>query len=289
MESVTRTIYSAYNQMCVRNKQAITPFTGSTLNEKFNVDAVGNLVDTSIPTDSYLAIGKGGATYTLSGGNVTVVPKKHLPTHCALYDHMPFIARRVTEDLSYLTGSDKYRMRVVREISGVDYAFYFLRVIDTAGMTASLEKRTVTNGTFSSVTFTPGVSDIAPAVPAESVLDVVNPTSAYLIATAAVTVILKNDEINEIISACDLYFAAEAKPVSVPFVINEIGIVSGVEKNVQITIGESSVSRKEVSNAQMSVFIYKFMTLKETSPDISLSFDMGSSTPISDGNPVFTF
>lgn len=289
MESVTRTIYAAHNQMCARNRQSILPFPGSTLNEKFNVTAVGENVYTNLPTDSYLAIGKGGALYTSSGNTISVVPKKHLATHCSLYDHMPFIARRVSEDLTSLTGADDYRLRVVKDIDGVAYAFYFLRVIDTTGMVTSLERRTVSNGTFTSVAFTPSVSDKTPSLPAVSELNVVNPVSGYLISTATVTVTLSNEDIGEIISACDLYFADEDKPASVPFVVNELAIVSGVEKNVRITIGSLPVSRKEVGDAQISTFIYKFFSLKEDSADISLSFDMGSSTPISDGNPVFSY
>lgn len=290
MESVTRTIYAAYNQMCVRNKQTITPPTGSTLNDKFTVSSVGTLVDNvSVPTDSYLAIGKGGANYTSLDGAITATPKKHLSTHCSLYDHIPFIARPVSDDLNALTGSEKYRLRVVKEVGNVSYAFYFLRVIAANSVDVKMEKRVVNNGVFSSTDFVPDATYTTPTEPVSTVLNVSNPTSTYLIATASATVELTNADINEVINACNLYFNDDASYASIPLVINEIAIVSGVETNIQLTTGEFSVPRKEVSLAQISTFIYKFFSLKTTTPFIIFSFDMGTSMPISDGDPVFSF
>ncbi len=276
MESVTRTIYSDYLNIFARLGLTWRPHPGTTMNELYNVLSDPALVADKIPTDGYLAIGNGGALYTKDGANViSATPIKHSKKHPFLYSQIPFIARPVTNDLKLIDGLDNYRMRVVRpDVNGVDTAFYYLKKIDMSVVSPTVNKRTVSDGAFSSSVFAPAADDLVPTVPVDNNFSVTNPTAEYLVASASTSIILTATEVSEIAAACAVLPQA---PLTAPFVVNEFAIVSGVEHVSSRSLNGAVSDYNEAIGTQVSCFIYKFYLLDGT--EISFPVDLGSVEP----------
>lgn len=274
MEEVTRTIYSAHITTCLRANKIPLIIPGSTLNEKYGILPTLTFAANEIPTDSYIAIGNKGATYSVDGNSViSITPIKHTPTHTCLYRGIPFIARKVSEDLSNAERAS-YRMRVVQLIGSVEYAFYYLKKLNTSITTVSTEVRSVVNGVPSSTAFTVSLEDTTPLQATEVPLNISNPESSYIVSTASNTFTLSLGEVNEIIAAGVL--------LNMPAiaVINEIAIVTGVDTQSTVPNGSSSsITYTEVKGAQISSFIYRFYTLTGNTTGISLPLELGTCTP----------
>jgi hypothetical protein len=269
MENVTRTIYSTHLQTCIRADKPVTIFTGSTLNEKWGVLPNSQLTAGMIPKDNYFAIGNGGADYT---SGLTANPKLHLPTHCSLYNQIPFIARPVHQDLPS-TLKAKYRLRKV--INGV--AYYFLKVIDKTGVTVTTEVRNVVGGSVTPAPFSVADSDKLPVPPSNSSYVAGAPLLTYYLSTANVNIVLTPSDLTEIVNACALLF----NNTTGPYVINEFAICSGVDVgNTTEPINGTMYTYTEVIAAQISAFLYKFFAIQSGgSATITLPVNLGCVFP----------
>lgn len=110
----------------------------TTLNEKYNILPTMNVPTGVLPKLMYLGIGIDGI-----GTNVKVGTHKYI--HGTLYDSIPFICRNINNDLTTVEAS-KYRMRVLKTIGGIDYAFYYLKHIESIADTVNTKVITKTAG-----------------------------------------------------------------------------------------------------------------------------------------------
>lgn len=275
METVCRTGYSALLQTCKLWNIPFTPPPNSTLNQKFNVAASEVLAVNEVPSLSYVAIGNKGSTYEIGqGGYVLTDPVPHLPRHAAAYNFIPFIARPVDSDLSAGERS-RYRIRVLQTIGGVQYALYYLRVIDKSSLVAELVLRNVNNGVITDTPFVPSVSDLSPEHPVLSNPDLNTPNGDYLVVQSKTNFILNHAEITDIREACQILYGDPRYAV-----INEIMLCTGVDKVVTGQFGSTTSNYTEAVCAQVTSFIHQHHALTESSTEVNIGLNAGSVEPL---------
>ena len=124
--SAQRTIYSISLELDSRIGKPFEALENTTLNEKFGVASKINLDDGEYPEIKYYVIGVGGNDFIK--GNQGYNYSSHSPIDAALFQHIPFVMRPVNNDLLE-SEKTQYRMRVIEEINGVEYACYYLKLI----------------------------------------------------------------------------------------------------------------------------------------------------------------
>ena len=103
-----------------------TPILNTTLNEKFGVYVNDSIPVGQWPIISAYAIGIGGNKTVDVAGEYNY--SEHGPLDAALFQHIPFIIREASQDLT-ATERAKYRMRVIEKINNREYIAYYLKNI----------------------------------------------------------------------------------------------------------------------------------------------------------------
>lgn len=275
MESIVRTIYAAHLQTCKLLGRPFTALPNSTLNQKFSLfDQEVNGAN-ELPTLKYIAIGNKGSTYDIGADNY-ILPKPipHLPRHASLYNFIPFIARTTDNDIDAATRSN-YRMRVIRDVNGTQYVFYYLKVLNTTNVAPEVELRNVNNGVITSTPFSPILSDLSPTPPVLSNVNLNTPNGDYLVSTAKIDFELTQPEINDIIDACNILYGDDRYAV-----INEIALCTGIDRTLSGTFNNTVAPYTDVVLAQVAAFISQYHALYRTQTDFSMTFDVGAVEPL---------
>lgn len=267
-----RTIYAAHLSTCKALGRPHTLHPNSTLNQKFNLFKDDVPAINQYPVVGYVAIGNKGATYEVTSSNyVLTSPVPHSPRHAALYNHIPFVVRPINDDLPP-EERIKYRLRVPVSVDGEPHVAYYLRSLTLEDVIPTTELRNVSAGNITTDTFTPSVGDLNPPHPTISNIDLNDPSGDYLISSAKVNLILNNNDIVNIRDACEQLFGDPRYAV-----INEIALVSGVDKIQQGTFGSVTSNYMEAIATQVNAFIYQYHALTESTTEVQLRFDIGSS------------
>lgn len=98
----------------------------TSLNEKFSVLANEPMPENDYPTLQYFCIGIGGNQIVDDNNNL--VYSEHSPLDGALFKHIPFALKPISADLNPEERAN-YRLRVVENIEGTEYAAYYLKKI----------------------------------------------------------------------------------------------------------------------------------------------------------------
>lgn len=107
--------------------QPYTPLENTTLNEKFNI------LDRTSPGNAYpclnvFVIGVGGLQNIADDNNYSY--SQHSPIDGALFEHVPFIVRDTSSDLTAAEKAE-YRLRVIKNVNNKEYICYYGKVIPT--------------------------------------------------------------------------------------------------------------------------------------------------------------
>lgn len=275
METIVRSIYGSHLMTCKLLNRPFTVLDNSTLNKKFNVypdevPSTGEYADLK-----YIAIGNKGVDYEIGANNyILTKPTPHLPRHASLYNFIPFIVRPLTNDLSASERSN-YRMRVINNIGGVDYAFYYLMVLPLNTVIPSVELRNVNDGVISSNTFTPDQSDLSPTPPVISNVDLNNPNGDYLVSTAKVNFSLDQLAVTEIMDACNLLYGDVRYAI-----ISEIALCTGIDRTLTGTFGSATLPYTESVATQIAAFIHQYHALTSNTTGVNIEFDIGAVEPL---------
>jgi len=271
VESVTRTIFNAHLQTSRELSKPFTVLPNSTLNQKFNLfpNEVTNINE--YPNLGYIGIGNKGASYEVTEtGYILTTPIPHSPKHASLYNFIPFVVRDINNDLSS-NERLKYRMRVPLMVGGTQYVAYYLRTLDLANVIPGVELRNVNNGTITTNSFEPSLSDLSPIPIDISNVNLNNPNGDYLASTAKVLFTLNQQDITEILNACDLLFGDPRYAV-----INEIALCTGLDKVLQGTFGNSNSNYTDVIVTQVAAFISQYHALTANTTQVQIELDIGS-------------
>lgn len=275
METVVKTIYSTHIQTIKLLNKSLTVLPNSTLNQKFNLFAneVPSINET--PVLGYVGIGNKGASYEVtSTGHILTTPIPHLARHASLYNFIPFVIREVNNDISS-TERTRYRMRVPMTINSVDYVAYYLRAFNLTNVVPEVEIRNVNNEIITTAFFTPSLSDLSPTPPVISNNNLNNPNGDYLVSTAKIDFVLSQNDVQEILQACDIIFGDPRYAV-----INEIALCTGIDRVLRGTFGTTVGNYTEVVVAQVATFISQYHALTSNTTEVNIKLDVGGVEPL---------
>lgn len=275
MELYRRTVYGADLQTCQLLGLPYTPKPHTTLNEKFGINAAASIGVNEKPIMQYVAIGIGGHTAIAgAGGKIKIHPVQHSASDAALYEHIPFVMRPLDNDLSS-TEMARFALRKVLTHAGVDYAAYYLRRIDLAGVSTKYKKKTVLAGVETVTDFVPDASCLSPVAPTTA--PGANTTDGtYIYATAQVKIAFDAFDITEILNATKLLYGQEDYAI-----LSEFGFCTGIDRQMQAQgNGGSTFNMNEVVCAQVFCHVFGLQPAYMQKGGFEAIYDIGISEPL---------
>lgn len=225
-----RTLYNVDLHLHQLLGKTYEPIENTTLNEKFHVLPNEKLPEGIYPTLKYYAIGVGGTA------NIENVNKysfsEHLAVDAALFEHIPFIMRNINEQDLTIEERANYRLRVVKNFNGINYACYYLKLIPSYELKPTFHMiRTVEDGisvsspTLSVLNMTD--SQILSPLPTNRNLTYKNQNNlGFVTKVAKLTFSLTPQELEEI-NNCLKLMDLDNKGLT------ELGLITGYDKELQ--------------------------------------------------------
>jgi hypothetical protein len=275
MENIVRTVYGAYLQTTQLLGLPLIIKPNSTLNEKFNIHSSIAVADSDKPAMRYIALGNGGhrmVTGTNGIGRPEVI--QHVPRNAALYNHLPFVLRLPTEDLTPIERL-KYRLRRLETHDGITYVAYYLKVLDLENVVPQLELRTVSDGVTTSTEFSPTLADLNPTPPAINSGGVLTTTGDYIAATGKVPFIFTATDVVEFLNVANIIYGDEGYAM-----ISEVALCSGVDRVVTGDFNGVTTGYTDAIGVQVCNFISQFIHIPSNNAGIEYTYDVGSVEPL---------
>lgn len=270
MYATVKTIYNTQLELLEALKEPFQPMDYSTLNEKFNIEANTTLPIGLYPELKYIAIGRGGHRGRITTDGLTIIDVlQHNIVHASLYEHIPFILREVTNDLSAAERSG-YGMRVLVEKDGVNYFAYYLKRIDLSTTYPTTDELTVANGETTSIPYIPVPAQLNPT-PIPYSNSVANAsTGKHISVSSTLELNLSEVDIAEIIAAVETIYGDVGYAV-----ISEVATVSAIIDTVNTTLGGVNISYDEALAAQIMTHVPTNVALQFTTRSINHRYDIG--------------
>lgn len=141
--SSQRTLYNIDLQLRQTSGIPYKLMPNTTLNERFNIEPNYNFGENEYPSLKYFTIGVGGDD--VLDGSIGYPVSKHSPVDASLFKPIPFVMRKVSEDL---TESERinYRFRKQEYINGENYICYYLKLITGFNIRDEFYKINTING-----------------------------------------------------------------------------------------------------------------------------------------------
>lgn len=275
MEHVVRTVLGALLQTSQLLGKPVIVKPNTTLNQKFNIQPDITISDQDHPSMTYVSIGNGGHRMNIGVNNIArPEPIQHTPRDAALFNHLPFVLRLPSEDLT--AGERiKYRLRRHETHDGQTYVAYYMKVLDLSETVPQLELRTVTDGITTSTPFEHTLADLNPTPVNMTPGGVLQTSGDYIAATAKVPFIMNENDINEFLNVANIIYGDEDYAM-----ISEIALCSGVDRIVVGDFNGTSGSYTEAIAVQVCSFINAFFSAKFSNNGINILLDTGSSEPL---------
>lgn len=272
MTSSTKTIWFTDLILCMSTGDDYIPRKNTTLNEKFNIKIEDNLLITENPTIKYFALGNGNMRI-LPGGEDMLYYSNHKVTDGALYNHIPFIARESKFDLNNDEKS-KYRMRKLLNVNGIEYAVYYLKVIDTTKVKNQLLHITTSEISMPKIELlSTNDSSILEPIHREVDSPIENIGDEYVTTSNQITITLTTQELEEIKSAMELLSLDVISKE-----INEIALCTGIDSF------DHSAFTNEAIKSQIAIFVdvnYDIQESINTDNGFFREIEVGGMQPLS--------
>lgn len=281
---IKRTIYGSALQTAklIDVPHVIQP--NSTLNEKFSVADDFILPDDQVPFLGYYCIGRGGhknATGPDGAPLMSLVP--HQARDAALFEHMPFIMREVTNDLTDAQRAN-YALRVEQTHDNRQYYAYYLRRLDMSTTIPTVEYTVTTAGNSTTVPFEPTQGDLSPTPVDVPSTGTINTSGDVLSVRAPVSITFDKDDVSELENACEIIYGSAEYAV-----ISEIGLCTGVDVDMPFQPETGSpYTVKEAGAVQVMSHLGCLYVLSFSNNGFDLLLDLGASEPLPVGTQGIT-
>lgn len=273
--NVVRTAIAGYIQSGQYVGLALPLLPNSTLNQKLGINQNKDITTEDKVAVRYLAIGnKGHGFVTGANGLVKWEAKHHTARHTGMYNQLPFVLRRVDDDLPAAQRS-RYRLRRLEDHNGVSYAAYYLRVLDMSDVAPSIELRTVVDGVTTSTPYTPTLDDLNPVPPVLVAGQAVTTTGDYIASTTKVPFVMSADDIQEFVDACKIIYGSDGYAV-----ISEMATIAGADRVVQGDFQGQQTDYVDVVRAQITSFISTAFIADFQTDGFTLNIDVGNIEPL---------
>lgn len=220
----------------------------STLNEKFTINASASLGTNELPRVSYFGVGNGGHKSQSGVNNFPLLSNEiHRSRDTGMFNQLPLVLRPISDDLTTAQQA-LYCLRRVENHNGADYFAYYLKRFDKSGLQIKVQDRIVDeNQETTLLPFEPQSTDLSPEPEDLSNGGVNSVTGKYISATVNLKIPFSPFDAEELLAACEVIYGSEYYAV-----ISEIGLVSGVDRTVNVTDGHGgTISFNEVVCAQI--------------------------------------
>lgn len=275
MRIITRTLLGANLQTALLLNLPFTVSASTTLNEKFNIEAGTALDPGVIPKVRYYCIGNSGhRVITGADGIPYTSPINHRASDFALFNHLPFVLRELSDDLT-LTQRAAYGLRKLEVINGVNYIAYYLKRIDVSSVSTEMYHTTVVDGISSTVPFIPGNDNLNPEHPALPNEGVISTDGNYLTASAIVPINFTEFDVTELMNVASILYDNEERAI-----ISEIGLCSGVDKVVTSTGAGGNINYNEAIAVQIVTHITGYYPVGFTNIGFELQIEAGATEPM---------
>lgn len=273
--NVTRTIYSGYLQ--TYKYLGIFPYKphkNTTLNEKFGVLADVEPAGEQMPNCRYLVIGNmGHRNVKNEDGSDESEVVIHRSNHAALYNHIPFVMRKMDNDLTAIQRAS-YGLRVIESWNGEDYIVYYARRFNVSLVKPQLIEVETINGIQSTKPYIPSVDDLNPKRPELTNNGTVVGSNRNISSSAIITVELTAEDVYEIVQAHRIRTGSSRSPV-----ISELGICSGIDRQHEAVTPSGSFQYTEIAACQINTFIASNHPIGFNSSGLTLRLDVGNTEP----------
>lgn len=254
------------------------PFT--TLNEKLGIyrEESLNLSPRTYPQTRYMCIGdKGHKNIKLQPHDVeTVVPIQHLATDASLKRLIPFVMRKLGEDLTDVE-KEKYGLRRKEVFNGEEYWCYYLRRIPTN--TTNIEMAHVTidqDGNRLTTPFTPTRENLDPELNDYSYKGTNTIKAEYIESYAILDLSFDADELKELRNVALIRYGDVRAAI-----ISEIGLVAGIDNKIEyIRDDGSNGSMREVLGATLCNIAATFHSAYFQNEYVEIKIAIGNGVPL---------
>lgn len=272
MRTITRTIYGARLQSLQYFGLPYTHVNHTTLNEKFDIFPDQRPEPGEMPRNRYFVIGNRGHRNAVGADGFPLTDElQHQPSDGALFSHLPFILRRVSEDLSPSERA-KYCLRKAVTFNATNYYAYYGKRLDLAQSEPSMLSNVVDLGNTTTTPFIPSGANLNPTIPNIPPTGAVVTSGDYLSVSTLIDLSLDEADIAELMEVAAIIYGDEKYAI-----VSEMGVVAGVDK---ILTGPGGVNYNEVVEAQITTHITDYHALKYSNNGLKLTLDVGAVEPL---------
>lgn len=275
MGNTVRSVYGAALQTSQLLGLPVPIRENTTLNQKFNINKDIAVASTDNIAMRYATIGNGGHKMIVGANNIPY-PKaiQHTPRHAGLYNHLPFVLRRPSEDLTPQQ-RQAYRLRRLETHDNTVYVAYYLKVLDLSNTSTQLELRHVENNATTSTEFQATLADLTPEPPAIDPNGVLTTTGDYIAATAKVPFIMLENDVDELLNVANVIYGDPNYAI-----ISEIGLCAGADRIVTGDFNGVATSYTDAIGVQIIDFMSVFYPVAFSNKQVNLTFDVGDVSPL---------
>lgn len=278
MRNVTRTVYGAAMQTAQYLGKSYLAQENSTLNEKFGIESNAAPGDEEQHAVNYFCIGNGGhRAITGADGIAYTTPNNHSATDAACFNHVPFVLREVSNDLSVEQRAD-YALRRLENHDGAQYVAYYGKRLSLQNVNVNLQKTQIDGNNQTTVPFVPTAANLSPTPISENAGDdnIIVASGEYVSGSAVVTINFNQADVAELREVARILYGDEKYAV-----ISEVALVGGVDRIVSGSgAGNSTVNYTEVIAAQITTFISTYYQLNMQNNGFTFTADVGITEPL---------
>lgn len=277
MRKITPTIYGSKLQTSLLLGLPFTIDTNSTLNEKFDIQAGVAPPNNELPRVRYLAIGNGGHTVVSGGDGIPYTsPLTHRARDAALFNHLPFVLREVTNDLT-ISERGNYGLRREETHNGKQYYAYYLKRLPIAEETlAEMHYTSVEDGVSTTTPFVPTTADLNPEPPELPSTGVITSNGDYLSASAIIPIDFAAKDVNELINVAKIIYGNENLAL-----ISEFALCSGADRTVSGQgAGGTQFNYKEAVGVQVAMHVTAYYPVGFTNEGFEFKLQVGKTEPL---------
>lgn len=278
MRNVTRTVYGAAMQTAMYIGKPYQVQASSTLNEKFGIQVNALPGNTDRHAVRYFCIGNGGhRAITGAEGLSYTTPNHHEATDATCFNHLPFVLREVTDDLSVEQRS-KYALRREEQHNGRAYFAYYGKRLLLDSVEVNLQKTTVDGNNQTSEPFVPTSSNLNPEPMSgtDQETNVIEASGEYVSGSAVVTIDFSAGDAEELRNVALILYGDEKYAV-----ISEMALVGGVDRVVTGPgPGNNTINYNEVIACQVTTFIASYYQLDMQNNGFTFTADVGVTEPL---------
>jgi hypothetical protein len=278
MRNVTRTVYGAAMQTAMYIGKSYQVQENSTLNEKFGIQA--NTLPSAEERHAvrYFCIGNGGHRAIVGAEGLSyTTPNHHEATDAACFNHLPFVLREVTDDLTQEQRA-KYGLRREEQHNGRQYFAYYGKRLTLDAVEVNMQKTIVDGNNQTSEPFVPTSSNLNPEPLAgtDQETNVIEASGEYVSGSAVVTIDFTAADAEELRNVALIVYGDEKYAV-----ISEMALVGGVDRVVTGPgPGNNTINYNEVISAQVTTFIASYYQLDMQNNGFTFTADVGVTEPL---------